>query len=199
MKLFRMLTASNFLRQAGFTMVELLVVISIIGILATAVLAALNPVEQLRKGRDTSRKADASTMLGALDRFQSSFGCYPWQWVVSTSTCNNATPLTSTAVTAATFSLTSTPPGVLSQLLAKSELKDVFSSRSTITNSEMFISVANSLASICYEPESNTGRGGGFGPLRNSLNTAAGTTCTSATYTGAALTATSTCAVCVPQ
>ena len=191
MKLFRMLTASNFLRQAGFTMVELLVVISIIGILATAVLAALNPVEQLRKGRDTSRKADASTMLGALDRFQSSFGCYPWAW---TGTACGAGVFTAGAITTSSFST-----GQLRELMLKNELKDVFSSRSTITNSEMYISLSSThQASICFEPESNTGRGGGFGPIRNSLNTAAGTSCITATYLGT-ITGTSTCAVCVPQ
>lgn len=40
----------------GFTLVELLVVIAVLGVLAAGVLVAINPVEQLARGRDTSRR-----------------------------------------------------------------------------------------------------------------------------------------------
>ena len=46
--------------QRGFTMIELLVVIAIIGVLAAAVLAAINPVEQISKGRDAARRLPVS-------------------------------------------------------------------------------------------------------------------------------------------
>lgn len=181
--------------QLGFTMVELLVVISIIGILATAVLAALNPVEQLRKGRDTSRKADAQTLLGALDRYQASFGCYPWQ--MTAGACNTATALTAQTIDAADFA--NTPAvGIMYELMAKDELKSQFTSRAAITAQNFWISVTNSQASICFEPESATARGGGLGVTRNITNTAASTNCTAA-YAGPAATAATTCAVCVPQ
>lgn len=41
--------------RKGFTLIELLIVIAILGILAAVVLAALNPAEQLARGRDASR------------------------------------------------------------------------------------------------------------------------------------------------
>ena len=41
--------------QKGFTLIELLIVIGIIGVLAAAVLVALNPLEQFARGRDTGR------------------------------------------------------------------------------------------------------------------------------------------------
>lgn len=44
--------------RKGFTLLELLIVISILGILATATVLLLNPVEYLRQGRDTKRVAD---------------------------------------------------------------------------------------------------------------------------------------------
>ena len=47
----------------GFTLVELLVVIAVIGVLATIVLLAVNPGEQLARGRDTSR-VTAITQVG---------------------------------------------------------------------------------------------------------------------------------------
>lgn len=62
----------------GFTMIELLIVIAILGILAVAVLAAINPVEQINRGRDTGSKNDAEQLIGALDRFNAFRGYAAW-------------------------------------------------------------------------------------------------------------------------
>ena len=60
----------------GFTLVELLIVITIIGILAVAVLAAINPIEQINKSRDASAKAAASELVNAYDRWVLSYPDY---------------------------------------------------------------------------------------------------------------------------
>lgn len=65
--------------QHGFTMIELLIVISILGILAVAVLSAINPVEQINRGRDTGTRSDAEQLISAIDRFNAFQGYYPWQ------------------------------------------------------------------------------------------------------------------------
>lgn len=65
-------------RVAGFTMIELLIVIAILGILAVAVLAAINPVEQINRSRDTATRSDAEQLIGAIDRFNAMKGYYPW-------------------------------------------------------------------------------------------------------------------------
>jgi len=64
--------------SAGFTMIELLVVISVIGILAVAVLSSINPIEQINKGRDTRLRTDAGQLLGAVERYFSIHEVYPW-------------------------------------------------------------------------------------------------------------------------
>lgn len=73
---------TNFLskmkNQLAFTMIELLIVIAILGILAVAVLAAINPVEQINRGRDTGSRSDAEQLLSAIDRFYAYKGYYPW-------------------------------------------------------------------------------------------------------------------------
>jgi prepilin-type N-terminal cleavage/methylation domain-containing protein len=45
----------NSKQQQGFTLIELLIVIGIIGVLAAAILIALNPLEQFARGRDSGR------------------------------------------------------------------------------------------------------------------------------------------------
>ncbi len=66
-------------QQAGFTMIELLIVIGILGILAVAVLAAINPIEQINRGRDTGSRSDSEQLISAIDRYYAFNGYYPWQ------------------------------------------------------------------------------------------------------------------------
>ena len=68
----------TFIKQAGFTMIELLVVISIIGVLAVAVLASINPIEQINKGSDTRVRSDAAQMANAIDRYFAVHEEFPW-------------------------------------------------------------------------------------------------------------------------
>lgn len=52
--------------QDGFTLLELLIVVSIIAILSVALIFVLNPAETLKKSRDAQRISDMSTMKTAL-------------------------------------------------------------------------------------------------------------------------------------
>lgn len=67
------------IKKFGFTMIELLVVIAVIGILAVALLSTLNPLEQIRKGRDTRTRTDLAQLLGGIERYNASIGYFPWQ------------------------------------------------------------------------------------------------------------------------
>ncbi|NTV31170.1 prepilin-type N-terminal cleavage/methylation domain-containing protein [candidate division WWE3 bacterium] len=53
----------------GFTLVELLVVIVILGILATLTLSVLNPSYFFGRGRDTRRQSDLQSVRGALEQY----------------------------------------------------------------------------------------------------------------------------------
>ena len=64
--------------KKGFTLIELLVVLGILGILAAALLAAINPVEQLKKAQDTSIKDLASNFVDASVEYYSTHNALPW-------------------------------------------------------------------------------------------------------------------------
>jgi prepilin-type N-terminal cleavage/methylation domain-containing protein len=58
--------------QKGFTLVELLVVIGVLGVLAAAVLTAIDPLEQMARGRDAGRKSTVSQLGNAAQAYYTS-------------------------------------------------------------------------------------------------------------------------------
>ena len=69
-------------RQSGFTIVELLIVIVIIGILATLVIVTFSGVQQ--RARDSERKTDINAIAGQLEAFYATKGYYPTMADVNT-------------------------------------------------------------------------------------------------------------------
>ncbi len=63
--------------KKGFTLVEMLVVIALIGALAIAAMTALNPLFQIKKARDTQRKTDLAKLQAVLELHRSDQGSYP--------------------------------------------------------------------------------------------------------------------------
>ncbi len=61
----------------GFTLIELLIVIAILGILAAAVMVAINPGKRTKQARDAARKQDVNAMANALIAYLVIVGRYP--------------------------------------------------------------------------------------------------------------------------
>ena len=68
---------SIFKIQSGFTLVELIVVIAIVGIMSGMAITVLNPIAQLQKSADAKRKSDLSQISKALEAYYSDHGKYP--------------------------------------------------------------------------------------------------------------------------
>lgn len=62
-------------KQSGFTIVELLIVIVVIGILATLVIVTFSGVQQ--KARDTKRETDVKALASQLEVYYANNGSYP--------------------------------------------------------------------------------------------------------------------------
>lgn len=63
--------------KKGFTLVELLIVMGVLGIIIGSVFFTLNPLEQLQKSRDAQRKNDLAQVQRALETFYNDYGRYP--------------------------------------------------------------------------------------------------------------------------
>lgn len=58
------------LKRKGFTLIEIIIVVAILGILAIGLIAALNPVEQINRAHDATTLTLAREFTNAASRFQ---------------------------------------------------------------------------------------------------------------------------------
>lgn len=147
--------------DSGFTLVELLIVIVLIGLLVLVVLAAINPIEQTRRARDTRYKADAAQLLAAIDRYFTNQSEFPWVTVDPTTYDNQTAFPYSTAADeeVGICGIDCTANGVLIAIL---ELKEEFLNRDfletgAVTEDLIYVGKdASSTASAygCYVPAS---------------------------------------------
>jgi prepilin-type N-terminal cleavage/methylation domain-containing protein len=71
-----MRSLKNFVSKSkGFTIVELLIVIVVIGILATLVIVTFSGIQQ--RARDTQRQTDINAVQGHLEAYYAQTGTYP--------------------------------------------------------------------------------------------------------------------------
>ncbi len=120
-------------------MVELLIVIGILGILAAGLLAAIDPLEQLKKGRDTQARGITVEYSNALTRYYAIYGSMPW----------------GTGATGP-VSLSSVANGVTQTLIDVGELKTEFN-RGLPGSTGGKISLIGASAGdvyLCFDPES---------------------------------------------
>lgn len=68
---------SRRLVQTGFTIIELLIVITIVAILAIVALLAVNPLKQVNKGYDAVRKKDLNNLKIVIEDYYGDHLCYP--------------------------------------------------------------------------------------------------------------------------
>lgn len=61
----------------GFTLIELIVVIGILGVLATVLIVIINPGKKLGDARDAGRKSDARALVQAFEEYYLANGSFP--------------------------------------------------------------------------------------------------------------------------
>lgn len=151
----------------GFTLIELLIVIAVLGILAVAVLSAINPIEQINRSRDTGSRSDAEQLIGAIDRYYATQGFYPWL----------TAPCTAANCEATAWGAVSTWNDGTTLL--------VLSKLSESGSGELKASFTNRISGATYNPLSKYHEGGAgdstyvcFSPKSSSFKVEAATRCT---------------------
>lgn len=152
------------IKKLGFTMIELLIVIAVLGILAVAVLASINPIEQINRGRDTGTRSDAEQFISAVDRFYAAKGYYPWMtngaslntWTGTTVSDESLTQLNATN---STLGLDLVDVLNIMSEGGTAEIKSSFTARLIDPDASNYLSVYNSGVSgestyACFIPKS---------------------------------------------
>lgn len=134
----------------GFTLVELLIVIALLGALAVGLLAALDPFEQLKKGTDTSTRNTVSEIHGSIIRYYAIKNNMPW--------CpDGGTPgVTAGCLADPANTDLATEPMVTSitNIISAGELKSDFTALAANNLVKIFVTgdQANSTVTVCYRP-----------------------------------------------
>ncbi len=130
--------------QKGFTLVELLIVIALLGALAVGLLASLDPFEQFKKGDDTGVRNTVSEIQGAVIRYYSIKNSMPWG---STVFATAGVPATDPSVT-----------NFISTIISTGELKTDFLSLAQNQLRNIFVSGTTTTVAVCFQPESKSFR-----------------------------------------
>lgn len=154
----------------GFTLVELLIVIALLGVIATIVIAAINPIEQANKARDAGYKNDASEMVSAVQRYYASESNFPWTTLDPTKTADlqfgwvSADDVTVGLCAAAGTACQSTAASP-APLISSYELATSFLSKAWIgagsQSDKLYIGKATGSSSgvyVCWIPKSSSNR-----------------------------------------
>ncbi len=134
--------------QEGFTLIELLVVLGILGILAAALLAAINPVEQLNKARDAALENTASEFISATVQYYAAHNTLPW-----TTGCYPSAGLNGQITS---VSLSSLSNCITNPLVSEGELKQSFLSNTANLQNIYITSTGPNTTMACFQPQSHT-------------------------------------------
>lgn len=149
--------------KKGFTLIELLVVIALLGIIALGLLAAIDPVEQIKKGRDTALRNVASQFYNAQLRYYATKGNFTW---------GTGTGYTGQVATSLNSQMTT--------LIDAGELKNNFIGQAGVNLSKIFITSTSAQdVAVCFQPESKGFQADPVTVYGSDANTSA-TTCKSA-------------------
>jgi prepilin-type N-terminal cleavage/methylation domain-containing protein len=130
---------NKFLKQLrntkGFTLIELLVVIGILGILAAALIATIDPFEQLKKAQDSNTKNTTVEFVTANIRYYST---------------HNAIP-----TNCATSRMIGASDTCVTDLINDGELKVAFTTAASVYTNISFIGGSQSMTA-CFRPSSKS-------------------------------------------
>jgi prepilin-type N-terminal cleavage/methylation domain-containing protein len=146
----------------GFTLMELLIVIGVLGILAAGLLAAIDPFEQLKKARDTNNRNATIELMSSLTRYYANHGAFPWNMTAPVTACDRTAALAGLgAIDTAAMSIQDTAfkNCIAASVIADGELKDTY--MSGIGSTMIYVGSDDKDVTdlmVCFKPEGKSAK-----------------------------------------
>ena len=137
--------------QKGFTLIELLVVIGILGILAAALVATIDPFEQLKKAQDTTTTNALTEYINAITRYYTTHTGYPWD-----TAANNGADCNGAAAPGGSLLNTNGMKACTTALIGDNELKTAFSTSGSLPFIAISYDLLTNQTTGCYNPKSKS-------------------------------------------
>lgn len=135
----------------GFTLIEILVVVALLGALFIGILATIDPLEQLKKGTDTTRRNITTELYNGMLQYYSVNNTFPWDTDI-------------TGMAASTADMTDSSTGYITKVVNAGELKQEFINLAGTNLSRIFLtSTADAQGnrqnlSACFLPDAKSFR-----------------------------------------
>jgi len=146
----------------GFTLMELLIVIAVLGILAAGLLAAIDPFEQLRKANDTNNRNATVELVTSMTRYYASYKAYPWNETTPKAGCSRATGgdlIDLKSLSTGVLPVTTAKTCLTNSLILVGELKDTYFTGIGSTPIYIASDPADKTNFVaCFAPESKSAR-----------------------------------------
>ena len=142
--------------QKGFTLMELLIVIGVLGILAAGLLAAIDPFEQLKKARDTNNRNATIELLSSFTRYYANHGQFPWNMTTPPAGCSG---LATAGILNGVLNVQdpSLQTCLTNSVIVDGELKDTYVQGVGKTNIYL-VSSSSSKITTCFAPEGKSAK-----------------------------------------
>lgn len=148
------------MNKKGFTLLELLIVIGVLGILAAGLLAAIDPFEQLKKARDANNRNATIEVLNGFTRYYATHGAFPWNLTTNPIDCDGgaaASQYDAPDALGTDAALTTDIPNCIDAIQNDGELKDTFETGIGSTSIFVASDPADSTdLHVCFSPESKS-------------------------------------------
>ncbi len=134
----------------GFTLFEILIVVVIIGLLAVGLIAAIDPIESIRKSSDATAQVNAQNLQNAFGLYFAREGVMPW----GTSPCPATAPAGAPVVNA-----DGTTNPCITLLISSGDLKKSYISSIGTIGKRLFFTGSTAATyetrlSVCFSPQS---------------------------------------------
>lgn len=146
--------------KSGFSVIELIVAIGLLGLLAASVILAINPVERAKVAQDDKVKDEASWVAESITEFYIAKGRLPW--ADDLGSAGPTPPLSWRSVASPEVGVCSDQTcGSGGELITEGKLPGGFFTTKSVRDSQLYIakgSQASDKTYVCYVPQSDTVR-----------------------------------------